>query len=157
MSESVSESQKSYGSVRSHTVQNFPNIFTIGTSVWRSSGCCLGGVVRAVDCWQMTKWPLFSSVFSFFPPFFLFPPSRPFLIEAVLGSKNLFCESCLECPQTRTPRPFWIKWAVRCCRRCGFAGGEPVPPAPLGWYFSSIFGLWVLSRLDSGPRGGSNL
>ena len=22
-----------------------------------------------------------------------------------------------------------------CCRRCGVAGGERVPPAPLGWYF----------------------
>ena len=22
----------------------------------------------------------------------------------------------------------------RCCRRCGVAGGERVPPAPLGWY-----------------------
>ena len=32
-------------------------------------------------------------------------------------------------------RPFWIKQAVRCCRRCGVAGGERVPPAPLGWYF----------------------
>ena len=27
-----------------------------------------------------------------------------------------------------------IKRAVRCCRRCGVAGGERVPPAPLGWY-----------------------
>ena len=24
--------------------------------------------------------------------------------------------------------------AVRCCRWCGVAGGERVPPAPLGWY-----------------------
>ena len=36
--------------------------------------------------------------FSFFPPP-IFPPSRPFLIEGVLGSKNLFSESCLECPK----------------------------------------------------------
>ena len=33
----------------------------------------------------------------FFP---IFSPSRPFLIEGVLGSKNLFSESCLECPKT---------------------------------------------------------
>ena len=41
--------------------------------------------------------------FSFFPPFFspfFFPPSRPFLIEGVLGSKNLFSKSCLERPKT---------------------------------------------------------
>ena len=25
--------------------------------------------------------------------------------------------------------------AVRRCRRCGGAGGERVPPSPLGWYF----------------------
>ena len=32
--------------------------------------------------------------FFFFPPFFFrFSPSRPFLIEGVLGSKNLFSES----------------------------------------------------------------
>ena len=38
---------------------------------------------------------IFSCFFS--PPF---PPSRPFLIEGVLGSKNLFSESCLERPKT---------------------------------------------------------
>ena len=31
--------------------------------------------------------------------------------------------------------PFWIKRAVRCCRQCGVAGGERVPPMPLSWYF----------------------
>ena len=40
-------------------------------------------------------------------------PSQPFLIEGVLGSKNLFSESCLERPKPRgrhlsRPRPpFW--------------------------------------------------
>ena len=46
---------------------------------------------------------IFIRLFSFFfPPFFfpVFPPSRPFLIEGVLGSKNLFSESCLERPKT---------------------------------------------------------
>ena len=38
---------------------------------------------------------LFSSVFPRFSP-----PSRSFLIEGVLGSKNLFSESCLESPKT---------------------------------------------------------
>ena len=28
--------------------------------------------------------------------------------------------------------------ALRCCRRCGVAGGERVPPAPLGRYFCTI-------------------
>ena len=44
---------------------------------------------------------IFISLFFFVPVFlFPFPPSRPFLIEGVLGSKNLFSKSCLECPQT---------------------------------------------------------
>ena len=33
----------------------------------------------------------------FFPPV---PPSQPFLIEGVVGSKNLFSESCIEHPKT---------------------------------------------------------
>ena len=41
---------------------------------------------------------IFIRLFLFFPPFF--SPSRPFLIEGVLGSKNLFRESCLERPKT---------------------------------------------------------
>merc|ERR1712013_771128 len=46
-----------------------------------------------------------------FPFFFRFSPSRPFLIEGLLGSKNLFSESCLERPNlgvdTRPRPPFW--------------------------------------------------
>ena len=51
------------------------------------------------------------SLFLFFPVFF--PPSWPFLIEGVLGSKNLFSESWSELPKTwgrhlsRPRRPFW--------------------------------------------------
>ena len=42
-----------------------------------------------------------SFFFLFFPRFFFpFPPSLPFLIEGVVGSKNLFSESCLERPKT---------------------------------------------------------
>ena len=37
-------------------------------------------------------------LFPFFFPFFFHFPSRPFLIEGVLGSKNLFSESCLKWP-----------------------------------------------------------
>ena len=45
---------------------------------------------------------IFIRIFFFFPFFFLpfFPPSRPFLIEGVLGSKNLFSESWRERPKT---------------------------------------------------------
>ena len=49
---------------------------------------------------------IFIRLFFFFPFFFpvffpvFFSPSRPFLIEGVLGSKNLFSESCLERPKT---------------------------------------------------------
>ena len=53
--------------------------------------------VRAVDCWQQRSGHYFHQSFPFFP---LFPQSRPFLIEGVLGSKNLFSESCLERPKT---------------------------------------------------------
>ena len=60
--------------------------------------------VSAVDCWQWCSGHYFHMSFLFFPvfftPFFPFPPSRPFLLEGVLGSKNLFCESCLERPKT---------------------------------------------------------
>ena len=34
---------------------------------------------------------------------------------------------------------FGAHWqAVRHCRRCGVAGGERVPPAPLGWYYQYL-------------------
>ena len=60
--------------------------------------------VRAVDCWQWRSGHYFHPyfLFFFFPRFFpfFFSPSRPFLIEGVLGSKNLFSESCLERPKT---------------------------------------------------------
>ena len=80
-------------------------VHIVAGNQWKLARACGIPVVgvRAVDCWQTTLWPLFSSVFSFFffpvfsPPFF--PPSLPFLI-GVLGSKNLFSESCLECPKT---------------------------------------------------------
>ena len=29
----------------------------------------------------------------------------------------------------------YVLQAVQRCRRCGVAGGERVPPSPLGWYF----------------------
>ena len=49
--------------------------------------------VRAVDCWQWC-----SGHYSPPSPVF-FPPSWPFLIEGVPGSKNLLSESYLECPK----------------------------------------------------------
>ena len=60
-------------------------------------------------------------IFSFLFFFFLFPSST-FLIEGVLGSKNLLSESCLECPKTvghfGAPwRPYWILQTVRHCSR----------------------------------------
>ena len=83
----------------------------------------------------------------FFHFFFFSPPSRPFLIEGVLVSKNLFSESCLKWPITLGWTPFQTPSAILgppgghfgFCRRCGVAGGERVPPAPLGWYFISFF------------------
>ena len=63
-----------------------------------------GGVpavgARAVDCWQRRSGHYNHQSFLIFFPSRFFPPSRPFLIEGGLGSKNLFSESCLECPKT---------------------------------------------------------
>ena len=42
----------------------------------------------------------FPVFFFFFSRFFFSPPSSPFLIEGVLGSKNLFSESDSKCPIT---------------------------------------------------------
>ena len=83
-----------------------------------------------------------------------FSPSRPFLIEGVLGSKNLFSESCLKWPITLGWTPFQTPSAILgatgghfgFCRRCDVAGGERVPPAPLGWYFCRF--CQVLLNLD---------
>merc|ERR1712208_38932 len=84
-----------------------------------------------------------------------FSPSSPFLIEGVLGSKNLFRESCLKCPITQGWTPFQTPSTILgapgghfgFCRPCGVAGGERVPPAPLGWYFSQ-FPLHPLFELN---------
>ena len=57
--------------------------------------------VWAVDCWQWRSGHFFHPSFPFlFFPLFFFPPSQPFLIEGVLGSKNLFSESWRERPKT---------------------------------------------------------
>ena len=68
------------------------------------------------------------------------------LIEGMIESKNLFSKSCLGGPITKGFTYFQtlsaildsaggeVLQAVRCCRRCGVAGGGGVPPAPLGWY-----------------------
>ena len=44
--------------------------------------------------------------------FFFSPPSLPFLIEGVLGSKNLFSESCSEWPITYVYTPFQTPSAI---------------------------------------------
>ena len=87
-----------------------------GRMYWKSKLARACGVL-AVDCWQWRSGHVF-------------PPSRPFL-----GAPW---------------RPFWILMAVRrcrqfggaelqavqCCRRCGIAGGEQVPPSPSRWQSS---------------------
>ena len=66
--------------------------FFIGASVRRSSG-------RRSTAGNDVVATIFIRLFFFFPLFFpvffflFFSPSRPFLIEGVLGSKNLFSES----------------------------------------------------------------
>ena len=71
------------------TVANF------GMSVWRCSQSTFG---RSTGNYKRHYFLSFS-FFSLFFFFFSFSPSSTFLIEGVLGSKNLFRESCLECPK----------------------------------------------------------
>ena len=107
----------------------------IGTSGWRCSRSPLGGWLATtfVDRY-FHRYFVFFSIFS--------SPSRPFLIEGVLGSKNLFSKSGSKWPITWGYTPFLTLLAILgtpgghfgFCRRCGVAGGEREPPAPLGWY-----------------------
>ena len=47
---------------------------------------------------------------------------------------------------------FGAHWqAVWRCRLCGVAGGERVPPAPLGWNLGTL-AKKVLSRVSSGSK-----
>ena len=43
---------------------------------------------------------------------------------------------------------------ARCCRQCGIAGGEQVPPSPLDWwYYLTIFEKPnLINRDDIGPK-----
>ena len=115
-------------------------LMDFGTSVWRSSRSAFGRPTGN-DVSGHYKRHCFLFFFSFF--FFLFPSST-FLIEGVLRSKNLFSESCLECPKTWGLTPFQTPSAILgptgghfgFCRRCSVAGGERVPPSPLGWYLA---------------------
>ena len=70
--------------------------FIIGTSVQRSSRSAFerstgNDLVATINV---------TMFFCFFLSFVFFSPSSTFRIEGVLGSKNLFSESCLECPKT---------------------------------------------------------
>ena len=79
----------------------------------------------------------------------MFPPSRPFLIAGVLGSKNFFSKSCWEHPKTYCNNTAsailgppsshfdFYRW-------CGVAGVERVLPAPLGWYLYQLLQMLVL-------------
>ena len=47
--------------------------------------------------------------------------------------------------------------SVWCCRRCGVAGSEQVPQAPLGWYFRStsffpFSTIWDIFSFDYSPK-----
>ena len=111
-------------------------IYNFGKSVRRSSQLAFG---RSTGNNVSGHYKRHSFPFIFFP--FLFSPSWRFLIEGVFGSKNLFCESCQKRPKTWGKRPFQAPSAImgppsgdfRLWRRCCVAGGERVPPAPLGW------------------------
>ena len=68
-------------------------LWDIGMSVRRSSRLAFGRSTGN-DVSGQYKHHYFLFLFSFFSP------SSTFLIEGVLWSKNLFSESCLECPKT---------------------------------------------------------
>ena len=68
----------------------------IGTSGRRCSRSPLGG--RLATTLVATIFIIIFSIFHFFHS--IFSPSQPFLIEGVLGSKNLFCESGSKWPIT---------------------------------------------------------
>ena len=65
-----------------------------GTSGWRCSRSSLGGRLATTIVDRYFHHHFFFFHFIHFP----FSPSRPFLIEGVLGSKNLFSESCVKWP-----------------------------------------------------------
>ena len=94
----------------------------------------------------------FSFYFSSISLFLFSPPSTTFLIEGMLETKYLFCESWLECPKTLGWTPFHI-WF---CKRCGFvllmkicyhlANSEALPNlfmSSLCSPFSLQSGLWL--------------
>ena len=72
-------------SIKGSTAFNYGDRYgNFGTSGRRSSGPAFG---LSTGHYKRHLFPIFS-------------PSRPFLIEGVLGSKNLYSESCLERPKT---------------------------------------------------------
>ena len=90
-------------------------------------GCRSGGR-------QATTLVATISAFFFFFPFFprYFSPSRPFLIKGVLRSQNLFYKSVRALSRHRWP--FWGPLTA-IFDFAGIAGGERMPPAPLGRHF----------------------
>ena len=71
----------------------------VGTSVRRSSWTAFGRSTGNDVVATINVIIFFSFLFFFF--FFLFSPSSTFLIEGVLGSKNLFSERCLKCRKAK--------------------------------------------------------
>ena len=87
-------------------------------------------------------------IFHFIPPFFR-SPSLPFLIERVLGSKNLFSKSwgSAQKPKgrhlSRPRQPFWGHfWFCRLCRRWASAPGT----SKLAFFFNNRQ-TWIYSPL----------
>ena len=118
--------------------------------------------VRSVDCWQWRSGhyfhPSFPLFFPFFPPVFpphFFPSIATFSHRMSSRIKNLFCESCLERPNTwgkhlsRPRPPFWGPLAA-ILDFAGVAGGKQVLPAPLGWY-SFFFFHFLFAKLSLAP------
>ena len=92
--------------------------------------------VRAVDCLHWRSGQYFHQSFHF-SSVATFSHRRSARIKKLIYQKLLRMPKNLG--EDTSPDPvghFGAQWqAVRRCRRCGVAGGERVPPAPLGWYF----------------------
>ena len=105
---------------------------------WHERAVFQSVVGRAVD-WQQRQWPQRHS----FPFFFL---RRDLFSQNRIGSKTYLAKVTQNAQKprdkhfSRPRRPFWGPLAAI----LDVAGGERVPPAPLGWYYILHFPFYPL-------------
>ena len=129
-----------------------------GTSVRRSSGRRSGGRLLANDIVATIFISLFFFPHCFFSPFF---SVTTFSHRRSTQIKKLFKQKLLRIPKYLGVDTFPDSvghFGAPCghfgfCRRCGVAGGERVPPSPLGWYFSRFCKFCFYRGLDTYMEG----